>query len=234
MNILAFDTCFDACSAAAGRGLRTLTPSIAAAFEPMQAGHAERLVPMIEEVMAAAKLPFTKLDRIAVTLGPGTFTGTRIAVAAARSFALATGVPVVAMTSLNLMAMSPLIAGEPGRALFIATDARRGEIYLQEIDRHTLKARDDARAVALDCLAEILNKDRPVTFAGSGASQAAEAASLQGFDALATAPHLLPDALDMLFAAAGLPVCDRVEPLYLRAPDAKPPSRSPFAARVSA
>ena len=66
MNILSFDTCFDACSVAAGRGLRSLTPSISFAYEPMQKGHAERLMPMIEAVMAEVGLEFTALDRIAV------------------------------------------------------------------------------------------------------------------------------------------------------------------------
>ena len=87
MNILSFDTCFDACSVAAGRGLRTLTPSISFAFEAMQKGHAERLLPMVETVMSEAGLAFGALDRIAVTCGPGTFTGTRICVSAARALA---------------------------------------------------------------------------------------------------------------------------------------------------
>ena len=91
MNILSLDTCFDACSVAAGRGLRSLTPGISFAFEAMQKGHAERLLPMIEMVMCEAGLEFKSLDRIAVTYGPGTFTGTRICVSAARALALATG-----------------------------------------------------------------------------------------------------------------------------------------------
>ena len=86
MNVLAFDTCFDACSVAAGRGLRSLAPSIVALYEPMSSGQAERLVPMIEEALAATGMTAGDLDRIAVTCGPGTFTGTRIAVSAARAY----------------------------------------------------------------------------------------------------------------------------------------------------
>ena len=107
MNILSLDTCFDACSVAAGRGLRSLTPAIAFAFEPMQKGHAERLLPMVEAVMAEAGLAFGALDRIAVSRGPGTFTGTRICVSAARALALATKAEIVSLSSLRLMAMSP-------------------------------------------------------------------------------------------------------------------------------
>src|SRR3569832_240695 len=123
MNILALDTCFDACSAAAARGLRSLTPAISFAFEPMQKGHAERLIPLIEIVTHEAGLAFKALDRIAVTFGPGTFTGTRICVSAARALALATGARFVALSSLRLMAMSPLIPAAQTPRLAIATDA---------------------------------------------------------------------------------------------------------------
>ena len=64
MNILSLDTCFDACSVAAGRGLRSLTPAISFAYEPMQKGHAEHLLPMVQVVMSEAKLEFAALDRL--------------------------------------------------------------------------------------------------------------------------------------------------------------------------
>ena len=105
MNVLAFDTCFDACSVAAGRGLRSLTPVIAERFEGMQLGQAERLMPMIKETMLEAGMTYEMLDRIAVTVGPGTFTGTRIGVAAARALSLVCGAPIVAVSSLALMAL---------------------------------------------------------------------------------------------------------------------------------
>src|SRR6185312_2080704 len=121
MNVLSLDTCFDACSVAAGRGLRSLTPAISFAFEAMQKGHAERLLPMVELVMSEANMPFGGLDRIAVTYGPGTFTGTRICVSAARALALATGAEIVAISSLRLMAMSALIPAAATRRVAIAT-----------------------------------------------------------------------------------------------------------------
>ena len=104
MNVLAFDTCFGAVSAAvrwrSGRGEWLLRE----AYEARSAGHAERLFPMIAEVMEGAGLAFSAIDRIAVTLGPGGFTGVRVGIAAARALALATGKPVVATTSLAVMA----------------------------------------------------------------------------------------------------------------------------------
>lgn len=227
MNILSFDTCFDACSVAAGRRLRTLTPSIAFAFEAMQKGHAERLLPMVEAVMSEAGLAFGALDRIAVTCGPGTFTGTRICVSAARALALATEAEIVALSSLKLMAMSPYIPAAPTQRVAIATDARRGEVYFEVYDRHTLKTVVPAQCLEIAEAASLLGRD-PIVIAGSGSEILGEAARGQGVAATAILPDLLPDALDMLFAAAELPVSASVRPLYLRPPDAKPPSPSPF------
>jgi tRNA threonylcarbamoyladenosine biosynthesis protein TsaB len=227
MNILAFDTCFDACSAAAGRGLRTLTPSIAFAFEAMQKGHAERLLPMIEAVMSEAGLAFDALDRIAVTHGPGTFTGTRICVSAARALAFATNADIVSISSLRLMAMSTSIVAGPEPRIAVATDARRGEVYFEVFDRHTLETVVPAQCLEVADAAQALGRD-PIVVAGSGGQSLAEAARRLGIDATAVLPGLLPDAFDMLFAASELPVSSSVRPLYLRPPDAKPPAPSPF------
>jgi tRNA threonylcarbamoyladenosine biosynthesis protein TsaB len=226
MNVLTLDTCFDACSAAAGRGLRSLTPSISFLFEPMQTGHAERLMPMIEAVMAEAELPLDRLDLIAVTHGPGTFTGTRIAVSAARALALATGAKIVAQSSLRLMAMSHAIPAGPTRNIAVATDARRSEVYLEIFDRHALRTVKPAAAVAIADAAAALGAE-PIVIAGSGAEALAAVARDAGIDATAILPDLLPDAFDMLFAALEMPVTETLSPLYLRQPDAKPPPPRP-------
>jgi len=227
MNILSFDTCFDACSVAGGRGLRSLSPAISFAFEPMQKGHPERLLPLIEAVMSETGLAFAALDRIAVTFGPGTFTGTRICVSAARALALATGAEIVSVSSLKLMAMSPLIPAAPTRRVAVATDARRGEVYLEVFDRHTLASVVAARRATIDEAVSLIGRE-PIVIAGSGGDSLAQAARQQGVEAIAILPDLLPDALDVLFAAAELPVSVSMRPLYLRPPDAKPPAPSPF------
>lgn len=227
MNILAFDTCLDACSAAAGRGLRSLTPSISFAFETMQKGHAEQLLPMIQFVMADAGLEFGALDRIAVTCGPGTFTGARICVSAARALALASGAEIVAISSLKLMAMSAQIPAAPTRRIAIATDARRGEVYIETFDRHTLQSVEGAQCLAVDEAARGLG-DGAIVIAGSGAEPLAEAARTRGINATAILPNLLPDALDVLFPALELATSDSVRPLYLRPLDAKPPAPNPL------
>ncbi len=228
MNILSLDTCFDACSVAAGRGLRSLTPGISFAFEAMQKGHSERLMPMIETVMAEAGLEFKSLDRIAVPFGPGTFTGTRICVSAARALALATGARIVAVSSLKLMAMSPRIPAAPTSRVAIATDARRGEVYLEVFDRHSLLSLGAPQCLTLADGVEKLGRN-PIVIAGSGSAELAAEAAREGIEATAILPDLLPDALDMLFPACELPIAGTVRPLYLRPPDAKPPAPSPFA-----
>lgn len=231
MNILAFDTCLDMCSVAAGRGLRSLTPRIAANAEAMKVGHAERLMPMIEQTLAEAGMRPADLHRIAVTNGPGTFAGTRIAVSAARALALATGADVVAVSSLNLLAMHPEIPGRHGRQLVIATDAHRDELYMQQIDRRTLRPSAPPQVVPLADVAAFAGI-APVTFAGSGANLALEAARQRGLDAEAVGVTLMPDAFDMLFAAFEMKHVADVMPLYLRPPDAKPPPPSPFVGSV--
>ena len=122
MRVLAFDSCLGACSAALldERGV------LAARHEAMQRGQAERLVPMVEEVRAEARLEWRQIDLICVTVGPGSFTGVRIGLAAAQGFALARDLPILGLSTLEALA-APL----QGRAVLAAIDARRGQLYVQ-------------------------------------------------------------------------------------------------------
>ncbi len=130
------------------------------------------------------------------------------------------------------MAMSPRIPAAPTRNVAIATDARRGEVYLEVFNRHSLQSLGGPQCLTLADGAKKLARE-PIVIAGSGAAELAAAAVHEGIDATAILPDLLPDALDMLFPACELPIVDVVAPLYLRPPDAKPPAPSPFAgARV--
>src|SRR5690606_14023078 len=102
------------------------------AYEARQTGHAERLMPMIAEVMADAGVAFAGIECFAVTVGPGTFTGARVGISAAKAFALAAGRPVIGVTSLDVMAARGrhlLGARADGRTLLVAVDARRGGVY---------------------------------------------------------------------------------------------------------
>jgi tRNA threonylcarbamoyladenosine biosynthesis protein TsaB len=128
MRVLAIDTALEACSAAV---LDTTRPqSTAVETRAMVRGHAEALVPMIARVMAAAQTEFGDLDRIAVTVGPGSFTGLRVGIAAARGIALAAGKPAIGLTTLSGFA-APHIAADNTRSVAAIIDARHEHVYLQ-------------------------------------------------------------------------------------------------------
>ena len=123
MRVLAFDSCLGACSAA----LLDEGGPIAARYEQMPRGQAERLVPMVEEVRAEAGLAWSAIDLVCVTIGPGSFTGVRIGLAAAQGFAIACDLPILGVTTLEALAC----AAPPGRPALVAIDARRGQLYAQ-------------------------------------------------------------------------------------------------------
>src|ERR1700710_1431126 len=106
MRLLAIDTALAACAAAV---CDTESGILAIESEPMARGHAEAIMPMIARVMAKAQIGFDKLDRIAVTVGPGSFTGLRVGVSAARGIALASGKPAIGLSTLAALA-APFIA----------------------------------------------------------------------------------------------------------------------------
>lgn len=227
MNILAFDTCFEACSAAVQVTHGDGTARVVGLFEPMAQGQAERLLPMISKVMADAGLSFSELDRIGVSIGPGSFTGTRICIAAARAFALATRVPLVGLSSLAVMAAGAaeqaqrLGAGD--RPILIAVDVRREEAACQLFAPSGLIALSAPCLLATAQAADIVRTSRPFV-AGSAAAAVVEAAGAD-CGAIAGLPGLLPDARSgVILVQSTLETTATVEPLYLRPPDAKPPS----------
>lgn len=252
MNILAFDTCFAACSAAAAKSFdpgTTGPEGLHGLLEPMETGHAERLVAMIGDVMGAAGLGFAQLDRIAVTHGPGSFTGTRISIAAARALALSFSADIVAVSSLAVMAegmtrilgsprcgaphsgigpttgsgIDPGIDPDIGEApVLIAVDARRGEVYVQLFQ--TGGANPLTQPLLLPVReAATLGGVGPLIVAGSGAAAVADAAVASGRRVSALLPGLLPDARDLCRLAATMQPGNRaIKPLYLRPADAKP------------
>ena len=97
---------------------------------PMQRGHAEALMPLIARVLARSNLDFSALDRVAVTTGPGSFTGLRVGIAAARGIALAAGKPAIGLSTLAAFA-APLIAADDTLPVVVAIDARHDHVYLQ-------------------------------------------------------------------------------------------------------
>lgn len=129
MITLGLDTATSACAvalwdAASGR-------TLAVRAETMQRGLAEKLVPMVQATLADAGIGFADLSRIGVTVGPGTFTGLRVGLAAARGFALAAGCPLVGVTTLEAAAHGLDHAARIGRTVLAAIESRRDDLFLQ-------------------------------------------------------------------------------------------------------
>src|SRR5258705_13133895 len=130
MLVLAIDTALDACAAAV---LDTdSTKIIAQESQAMKRGHAEALMPLIARVMKASGVAFTALDRIAVTKGPGSFTGLRVGLSAARGIALAAGKPVVGLTTLSPYA-APVVSEDGEHPVISPIEARHGLCNFQAV-----------------------------------------------------------------------------------------------------
>jgi len=214
VKILALDTCLDACSVAVCED----GSALAARSEVMQRGHQERLAPMAAEVMAEAGQDFDQLELIAVTVGPGSFTGLRVGLAFAKGLALALDISCVGVGALEALAASEGGAG----FMAAAVDAKRGQIWLQAfIDGRAAMAPDAlAPEVAAARLAELW-PGGPALLVGSAALE------LAGMIAGARiSARLAPDPVAV--ARTALPLrapYPPPRPLYLRAPDARLPSR---------
>lgn len=207
--ILAIDTCLTACSVAVVEGERVL----AAASEPMTRGHQERLAPLVAEMMTQAGAEFAALDRIGVTVGPGSFTGLRVGLAFAKGLGLALERPCIGVGTLEALA-----AGLPATGLRAAAiDAGRGRVFLQVFDGEAAIVAPDSLDVptAAARLAE-LAQGGDLTLTGPGAHLVA---GVIGQARLAE--QAAPDPRTVARLAARAAVAP-ARPLYLRAPDAKP------------
>lgn len=229
MKILAMDTALGACSVA----VRVAGRTEAFELEIRPRGHAAALVPMVLRVLAGAGLKLPDLDRIAVTVGPGSFTGLRVGLSAARGFALATGVPLVGLTTLEALAagacsLTDRDAG--GDYITVAIDARRDQIYRQ-IFRRTerepgFEPVGDPGVVTLDgALPSLL--PGPGIVVGGGAGLLLDAVGRGRADIACPDVPADPDAREVARLGARRRADQaggRPAPLYLRPPDAKLPA----------
>jgi tRNA threonylcarbamoyladenosine biosynthesis protein TsaB len=219
--LLALDSATSVCSVAVcdGRG-RVLGHRRGA----RASDQADRLVELIAAVLRWAGLDYDAVDVIAVNHGPGSFTGVRAGVAAARGLALAAARPVIAVNTLEVLAAA--LGPQPSGTIVSALDARRGQVYLQTFD-HRLGALSAPHAVA-PADATLAGAAPPLHLVGNGA--ALLEAALPG-DVSVLSESAEPDALYVArramsrLAAGERPVAGgAVQPLYLRAPDARLPS----------
>lgn len=224
MIILALDAALSSCSAAV---LRDGEP-VREIFEDRLRGHAERLVPMCQRACAAAAVSFDQITHIAVTRGPGTFTGVRIGLAAAKGLALALDVPLLGVTTLEVVARNAQtqMGRDPGRVA-IVHDARRAEVYMQLFDLASdgPAALTPPAAVPLDQVEKILRDAGVSALVGSGARLVADLLSPE-VAADMTFPEVpdQPNAATVSRLARERIMAGEIEPavtpLYLRAPDA--------------
>jgi tRNA threonylcarbamoyladenosine biosynthesis protein TsaB len=225
MKILAFDCSLGALSAAVRWRDADGNWLLREAHEVRERGHAERLMPMISRLMGEAGLPFCELDRIAVTIGPGSFTGVRVGVAAARALALATGAATVAASSLAVMAQqsdAELGSRRRGRMLAVALDARHGSVYLQ-LFPSAYQAAGPPQLVSPAAAAQHIGR-APAILVGSGAVLVEQALIACGGEAESTLLDLVPSARALAELASELAPMRPVRPLYLKPPDVKPPA----------
>jgi tRNA threonylcarbamoyladenosine biosynthesis protein TsaB len=219
MLILAIDTALDAC--AAGVLDTEAGKLIAQESQAMKRGHAEALMPLIARVIKESGIAFASLDRIAVTTGPGSFTGLRVGLSAARGIALAANKPVVGLTTLTAYA-APVVSQNAEQPVISAIDARHDHVYFQVVSGNGSSL--------------ILPRVAPIEEA-LGASQfgapylVGNAAGIlsQRWPAHAPPPFKIdaqaaPDIAWVAWLGAAVsPNTAPARPFYLRAPDAKLP-----------
>lgn len=208
MRTLIIDTALAACTAVAADGVRV----IAAETEAMTRGHQERLGGMVREAMASADWSFDQLERIAVTTGPGSFTGLRVGLAFAQGLGLALDRPVAGLSTLAALARDA--EADPGQTVWALIDARRGQVYGQAFRGDA--AMDAPAALALeDAAARIAAAGPDLILVGSGAA-------LVGGAGARVIERAAPSPGALARLAADQPQGE-ARPLYLRAPDAKLP-----------
>jgi tRNA threonylcarbamoyladenosine biosynthesis protein TsaB len=209
VKILALETSADACSAALWTD-----GVVTGRYEEAPRRHVELILPMVQELLAAAGLGMRSLDGVAFGAGPGSFTGVRIAVSAAQGFALAAGLPLVPVSSLAALAARAL-AGE-ARRVYVAQDARMGEVYAGAYESRE----DGVRALVEDRLAtpEQVRTEGEWWLAGGGWARYPDMAGPGAVDTGLRFPraHEVAALAAPRFAAGQTVAPGEAEPAYLR------------------
>ena len=231
MLILAIDTALDACAAVV---LDTDTgKAIAQESQAMKRGHAEALMPLVARVMKQSGVAFDALDRIAATTGPGSFTGLRVGLSAARGIALAANKPVVGITTLTAYA-APHVSENGEHAIVSVIDARHDHVYLQVVSGHG-EALVTPRGAPIEEALAAARFGAPL-LVGNAADIVAARWPQDASPPVKVDQQAAPDIVWVAWLAAAVdPAVATPRPFYLRAPDAKPPAdRLPRAAETQA
>lgn len=211
MKILSIDTSMGACSAAV---IDSDDPRpLAEAFLAMDRGHAEALAPMVSSVIEASGIALAEISRIAVTRGPGSFTGVRVGLAFARGLALSQGIPAIAIDTLSAIAANET-AEQP---LLVAADARNQEVYAAHFDAVRKLVSGPRVATAAQAADEL---PRHSLILGTAAEAVVRASGRS--DLVISLAGRFPIAARFGYLAVGANAEEPSVPLYLRQPDAKP------------
>jgi len=218
MRILAIDTSCGAASAAVYDDVAR--EALAQETIPMAQGHAEALAPMVQRVMEKVEGGFPTLDRVAVCVGPGSFTGIRIGLAMGRAIGVALSAPVVGVSSLVAFA-GPLLADPRPGVIIAAIDANHGQIYFQLFE-------PSGRPLFVPRVAKLRDAIRLIgggtaRLCGNAASIIADETAKTGGDFDASQATPFPDIVAIARAGLALdPASAPPRPIYVKPPDAQP------------
>jgi tRNA threonylcarbamoyladenosine biosynthesis protein TsaB len=217
MRVLAIDCALDACAAAV---FDSETGTIVASeTRIMVRGHAEALMPLIARVMDEAEVEFRDLDRIAVTVGPGSFTGLRVGISAARGIALAAAKPAIGLTTLAALA-APHIAEDDTLPVVAAIDARHDHVYMQVFGPGGRSLLTPRIAPLREAVRAATNG--PARIVGSAAALVARAWPQGEPPPALVDQRAAPDIAWIARLGAAADAEGPPKPLYLRPPDAQP------------
>lgn len=222
-HLLAIESAGSSCSAAVLRHGGETPALLSHLTLPPSRGQADQLVLLIEAVLEVAGLGYGELDLVAVDQGPGGFTGVRTGVAAARALALAARLPVLPVTSLEALAAG--VRPKAGASVLAVLDARRGEVYAQAFDDR-LRPQGEPRASTPEAAATGLPPH--LHLVGSGAPlirRHLPDGALVMIEPMELDARLVAEAVVRRHASGVRAVAGfDLRPLYLRAPDARPPA----------
>jgi tRNA threonylcarbamoyladenosine biosynthesis protein TsaB len=163
MNLLALDTATEACSVALAIDGRVLER-----YVEMERGHAERLLPMVEEVLAEAGIALGALDAIAFGRGPGGFTGVRLAASVVQGLAFGAGLGVVPVSNLAAVAQRAAELHPEARRVLVVNDARMREVYWAEFAAQGLVVPRGAEQVTDPAAVDVLPRDDGAAWVAAG------------------------------------------------------------------
>lgn len=215
--LLAIDTCANHCAAGLFQMVEGAVDTIHIETEIMDRGHAERIVPILDVLFANTGARVADVSLIAVTTGPGSFTGSRIGVATARALALPKKITVAGVTTHQGIARAVVGTGLNHSSPFtVILNARRGELFVQRYDANGDRLGDAVMLGTLDAQAQL------ATSAGAcfGIDSDIGAHLGESVSYKAIAPTILIEAVAQCGAAMAPPI-EKPQPVYARAPDAK-------------